>query len=379
MATLLAIELLDELVFGAREAAWPLIRDDLSLSYTQIGLLLSVPNLVSLVVEPVLGIASVTWRRRALVLGGGLCFALALGLAAGAPSFWVLLVAFSLLYPASGAFVSLSQAALMDLEPGRREHNMARWTFAGGVGVVLGPLALAGLALVGLGWRELFVAFAVAALGLVLLLRRSPESTDGEERPRLRDALRAIRSREVFRWLFLLELSDLLGDVLLGFLALYFVDAVGSSRATGGLAVAVWSGAGLAGAAAMIPLLRRVDGLRYLRLSAVVSFGLFVGFLLVDGVGAKLLLVGALAAVNAGWYSVLQARLYGALDGKSGLVLTVGALFPLNVVLPLGIALLAERWGLQAALWPLLAAPVALILLLPRAPTGAYDAGRRAR
>jgi hypothetical protein len=32
VATLLAIELLDELVFGAREAAWPLIRDELSLS-----------------------------------------------------------------------------------------------------------------------------------------------------------------------------------------------------------------------------------------------------------------------------------------------------------------------------------------------------------
>jgi hypothetical protein len=37
VATLLAIELLDELVFGAREAAWPLVRDELSLSYTQSG------------------------------------------------------------------------------------------------------------------------------------------------------------------------------------------------------------------------------------------------------------------------------------------------------------------------------------------------------
>jgi FSR family fosmidomycin resistance protein-like MFS transporter len=366
VATLLAIELLDELVFGAREAAWPLIRDDLSLSYTQIGLLLAVPNLVSLVVEPMLGVASVTWRRRVLVLGGGLCFALALALAAGAPAFWTLLVAFSLLYPASGAFVSLSQAALMDLEPDRREHNMARWTFAGGVGVVLGPLALAGFVWIGLGWRELFVGFAILALALVLRVRRSPDSAEAGERPRLRDALRTIRRREVFRWLLLLELSDLLGDVLLGFLALYLVDAVEASPATGGLAVAVWSGAGLAGAAAMIPLLRRVDGLRYLRASAAVSAVLFVGFLLVPGVQAKLLLVAAIAVVNAGWYSVLQARLYGALDGKSGLVLTVGALFPLNAFLPLGIAAAAERWGLDAALWPLLAAPLALLLLVPR-------------
>ena len=76
------------------------MRDDLSLSYAEIGLLLSVPNAVSLVVEPVLGLISVTGRRRLLVLGGGLVFAAALALAAGAPSFAVLLVAFSALYPA---------------------------------------------------------------------------------------------------------------------------------------------------------------------------------------------------------------------------------------------------------------------------------------
>ena len=245
------------------------------------------PSLVSLVVEPVLGLASVTWRRRALVLGGGVAFAAALALAAGAPSFWVLLAAFSLLYPASGAFVSLSQAALMDLEPERHEENMARWTFAGAVGVVLGPLLLAGFALAGLDWRALFLGFSVVALGLVVIVRRSPESNDGEERPRLREALRAITRREVFRWLFLLELSDLLLDVLLAYLALYFVDVAGASRATGGLAVAVWSGAGLVGAAAVIPLLRRVDGLRYLRTSAVVTAVLFAAFLLVPSVGRE--------------------------------------------------------------------------------------------
>jgi FSR family fosmidomycin resistance protein-like MFS transporter len=232
--------------------------------------------------------------------------------------------------------------------------------------VVLGPVALAAFVLVGLGWRELFAGFAVLAVALVLLLRRSPEPEVEDERPRLREALRALRRREVFRWLVLLELSDLLLDVFLGFLALYLVDEVGASWATGGLAVAVWSGAGLVGAAAMIPLLRRVDGLRYLRASAAATAVLFVGFLLAPGVGIKLVLVAAIAAVNAGWYPVLKARLYGALDGGSGLVLTVGALFPLNAVLPLGIAALAQRWGLEVALWPLLAAPLALLLLVPR-------------
>ena len=324
------------------------------------------PSVVSLVVEPVLGVVAVTWRRRVLVLAGGAAFAVALAVAAGAPTFWVLLLAFSLLYPASGAFVSLSQASLMDMQPERREHNMARWTFAGAVGAVTGPLLLAGVVWLGLGWRELFLGFAVLAGLLVLLARRAPDDGTDGERPRVRDALRVLIRRDVFRWLFLLELSDLLLDVLMGFLALYFVDEVGTSTGTAGLAVAVWTGAGLLGAAAMIPLLRRLDGLRYLRASAAITGALFVAFLLAPGTPAKLALVAAIAVVNAGWYPVLQARLYDALGPASGLALTVGALFPLNAVLPLGIAVLAEQFGLSVALWPLLAAPVALLLLVPR-------------
>ena len=352
-------------MFGAREAAWPAIRDDLSLSYAEIGLLLAVPSLVSVVVEPVLGVVAATWRRRALVLGGGAGSAVALALAAGAPSLWVLLVAFALLYPASGAFVSLSQASLMDLEPERREHNMARWTFAGSVGAVVGPLLLAAGAWVGLGWRGLFAAFAMLALVLVARARSLPGDVDGE-RPRVRAALRAIGRREVFRWLFLLELSDLLLDVFLGFLALYLVDEAGASLGTASIAVAVWTGAGLVGSAVVIPLLSRVDGLRYLQASAAVTVPLFVALLLVPSLPVKLALVAALGLVNAGWYPVLKARLYQALGDASGLVLTVGALFPLNAVLPLGIAALAERFGLGTALWPLLAAPVALLLFVPR-------------
>jgi FSR family fosmidomycin resistance protein-like MFS transporter len=274
-------------------------------------------------------------------------------------------VAFVVLYPASGAFVSLSQASLMDLEPERREHNMARWTLAGSVGAAAGPFLLALFVWSGLGWRALFGAFALLALGLVLLVR-APAGDVDEERPRVREALRALRRWEVFRWVFLLEVSDLLLDVFLGFPALYFVDVVGTSDAIGSIAVGIWTGAFLVGSALAIPFLRRFDGLRYLRVSSVASAALFVAFLLVPSTTGKLALVAALGVVNAGWYPVLKARLYDALHGASGLVLTVGALFPLNAVLPLAIAALAERFGLEVALWPLLVAPVALLILVPR-------------
>ena len=49
-------------------------------------------------------------------------------------------------------FVSLSQASLMDTSPDRHDQNMARWTLAGSLGVVAGPLLLAGAAFFGSGW-----------------------------------------------------------------------------------------------------------------------------------------------------------------------------------------------------------------------------------
>src|SRR5437588_2184293 len=75
--TLLLVEFLDEVVFGVREAAWPLMRDDLRLTYTQVGVILSVPPFVGNLVEPSFGILSDVWRRRALVLAGGVAFAAA--------------------------------------------------------------------------------------------------------------------------------------------------------------------------------------------------------------------------------------------------------------------------------------------------------------
>ncbi|HEY9282423.1 MAG TPA: MFS transporter, partial [Pyrinomonadaceae bacterium] len=135
---LLAVEFLDELTFGTGEAAWPLVRDDLALGYAEIGLLLSVPRIFGNLVEPPLFIAAETAGRRAFIVGGGVFFALSLSLIAASAGFWSLLLALMLLHPAAGAFVSLSQAALMDAQPARREQNMARWAFAGSAGQVFG-------------------------------------------------------------------------------------------------------------------------------------------------------------------------------------------------------------------------------------------------
>src|SRR5687767_5971870 len=118
----LLIEFLDELVFGVGEIALPFIRNDLNLTYTQIGLLLSLPGIIAAFIEPFLGILGDVWKRRALIVVGGVLFTISLFLTSISFSFILLLSSFILFFPSSGAFVSLSQANLMDSDTTRHEQ-----------------------------------------------------------------------------------------------------------------------------------------------------------------------------------------------------------------------------------------------------------------
>jgi FSR family fosmidomycin resistance protein-like MFS transporter len=372
----LLIELLDELVFGVNQAAWPLIRTDLRLSYLQIGLLLSVPRIVAAILEPLLGILGDAWKRRLLILGGGIFFALACLLTGFSTGFIFLLAALCIFYPSSGAFVSLSQASLMDSDPDRHEQNMARWTLAGSLGVVLGPLLLSGLAFAGFGWRGVFIVLAgLSSLVLLFVWQRLPKTPPGlrlmpsfkEVWSGLRGALAALRGGEALRWLVLLQFSDLMLDVLLGFLALYFVDVARLTAAQAALGIAVWSGLGLLGDFLLIPLLEKMGGLDYLRWSVLVELLLFPAFLLFPNPLVKFILLGLLGLFNSGWYAILKGRLYSSMPGKSGTVMTLDSLFSLlGTLLPFGIGLAAQFFGLRLAMWLLLLGPIALLLGLPR-------------
>ncbi len=223
--TILAVEFVDELVFGVREAAWPLIRDELTLSYTQIGALLSIPGVIGNILEPALALAGDVWNKRHIILVNGLLMALAIGYAGDTGRSF-----------ASGGFVSLSEAHPMDLSPDRHEKNMARWSVAGAIGT--GALAIT-------QWT------------------RDHESTPRGYRSigeGVAGALSALRSASILRWLALLQISDLMLDVLFGFIALYFVDVAGSDPALASISVAVWTGGGLAGSLLLVKYIEKLGG-----------------------------------------------------------------------------------------------------------------------
>lgn len=380
--TLLLIEFLDEFVFGAAEAAWPLIRDDLRLSYLQIGLLLTIPDIFGNLIEMPLGILADIWKRRFIVLTGGVMFALACYCTAISGSFFPLLLSTMLFHPASGAFVSMSQATLMDSDPARHDQNMARWTLAGSIGVVAGTLLLGGAVQLGFSWRSVYVIFGTLAVVLVFVASRfkfpngaagHQDDEDEDDEPitgfgdGARRALAAMRRPEIWRWIMLLEMADLLADVLLGFLALYLVDVGQLTPAQAGLAVGFKTIIDIVGDAAVIPVLERVDSLTYLRISAMLEIGAFAAFLLVPGFVPKMLLIALVSLLNSGWYAILTGRLYSAMPGQSGTVTTVGNVIGMaGSFIPLAIGVAANEFGIQTAMWLLILGPIALVIGLPR-------------
>jgi FSR family fosmidomycin resistance protein-like MFS transporter len=247
---------------------------------------------------------------------------------------------------------------------------------AGSLGVVIGPLLLSALLTIGLGWRPAFGFLAASAILILLLAwKRIPAQGDSKAPlpelklvfDGLRSAFSALRNRSVLRWLVLLEFADLMDDVLYGFLPLYFVDVVGFTTVEAAASVAIWTGVGLLGDFLIIPLLEKVKGIDYLRWSVLIELVMFPAFLLVPVPWLKLVVAGLMGFSNAGWYAILKANMFSTMPGQSGIAQAlnnVSGMF--GKLLPFGIGLAAQAFGLGPAMWLLLAGPLALLVGLPR-------------
>jgi FSR family fosmidomycin resistance protein-like MFS transporter len=369
----LLIEFFDELAFTVEGAALPILRTDLALSYTQIGILLGATAVSAGLIEPLIMLLGDTRWRRELILGGGLAVAATFGAVAIAWGFPPLLVAFALGSPASGAFVILSQATLMDLNPGRQPQAMARWSLAGSLGSLLGPLLLAAVLFAGVSWRWSFVGMAAGSLLLVALLRRRPFPPDmpihrqTDASSLLKGLWQAVTDPALLRWFVLLELSDMLLDRFTLYVPLYFTDVVGVSAAQASLVASLLMLSGLASDFLTVRLLERMPGRRLVRISGALVALLYAVWLWLPGIFTKLILLVLIGIARLGWYAVLQGEAYATRPHRSGTVMAVNALAAFGAgALSAGLGYAAERLGLGAAMWLLIVGPLALALFMPR-------------
>lgn len=375
---LLLVEMFDEMAYGFEPSAAPAIRAELGLSFGQIGLLFGLPGLLNAFLEPgVLLLGDGPWRRR-LILMGGLLLGGAFLATAAAQTLALLLAAAVVAYPASGAFVSLSQATLVDASPGREAPMMARWTAAGSIGSLLGPAIIAGSLVLGAGWRLPYALAGAIGIALALLTHAGPQApahpppAGGRSLGQLIGvALEMARDRAMRRWILLLQVSDLMLDILSGYAGLYLVGVAGLGPASAALALGGMTAAGLAADLASIWLLERIPGRRILRVGAILAAAVYPILLAAPWAGVKVALLLLIRLLTLGWYPVLQGEAYAAAPGRSGAMLAFSSVAGvIGAALAWLVGALAELAGLQAAMWLILLAPVSLILFLPSPKDG---------
>ncbi len=165
----------DLIGFGIVFPILPRYAEDLRISPAVIGLVVASFSLAQLVFSPVLGRLSDRFGRKPVLIMSLCGTAVGSVITGLAGSVWLLLLG-RLIDGASGASVSVAQAAVADVAaPEDRPRLFGLLGAAFGVGFVLGP-AIATLAALDGPHIPFFVAAAIAGTNAVLAVRRLPET-----------------------------------------------------------------------------------------------------------------------------------------------------------------------------------------------------------
>ena len=376
-ALLLCMGMVDELVAGLPIVALPLLRDRLGLNYAQIGLLFTAGALSGMVFEPLINLFSDRRAKKPWILWGLLTLVVAFGVIGNTTSYWLLMLAFVVYWPAGGMASGLSQAALIDAVPGEEARTMTRWTLLSGIGDFLSPLMVATFVALHLGWTALcWLAMACWLIAALLLapLRfptrsATQEESEDAETTSLWTSLReALRDPLLLRWSALSLIPTMLDEVFLGFVTLYLRDALHVGEAGIALVLTLQMLASFASLFLLDRLLQS-RGLRPVRLLTYLALCTSVGVLGLLFAHSLWLVIVSLLVISgscAGWYPLAKAEAYARRPTSSGIVRTVISLgAPFEMALPGVIGLISANFGVLAGLGVLGLAPLLVLALLP--------------
>jgi len=158
-----------------------IIREDYGVSYTELGLALTVSNVVSTVFQTPAGFLVDRMSARVVLIVGLLMGAGGLAVAGLVNSFWVFVLMFGVVGLGNTAYHPADYALLSQHVPAERAGRVFSFhTFAGMLGNAAAPASLVYLHSI-MGWRGAFVA--AAALGLIaaviLVVQGEPQTAPG--------------------------------------------------------------------------------------------------------------------------------------------------------------------------------------------------------
>jgi MFS transporter, FSR family, fosmidomycin resistance protein len=352
----------------------PLLRDQVSMSYTEVGLLFSAGALSSMILEPAVNILSdLTASKKYWVIGAMAVLAGAFLLAGLAHSFAVLLIAFALLYPANDIADSAIQTSLIDDEPSKSTRTLTRLAYFGNMGDFLAPVTIAVVAFLALGWSTLCLLAAVIWLAVVRLMLFQPfpavtrhEHEQKHQGSRVLAGMRiAIRNPVLFCWVLMAIFPIMLDEVFRSFAGLYLKDTLQMETDEVEVLLAIETGSGFAGLFITEVLLSRGAPIRWMLFwsAAIVFFGM-VGLLLTRQWEVAVVMLCLAGAGSIAWFPLARAEVYHRLPGYSGTgraLLSLGA--PVNAILPSVVGFIAGAYGITAGLGFLTLAPLGILVL----------------
>jgi MFS family permease len=368
LLSLLFIRFADEWFTFFPAGALEPMRSELDLPYAQVGLILA-----SLSAGGLLGhgfsVAADYVDRRLLASGGAFVYGLCLvGFAVG-HSFWFLVAVGVIWGAASDAFIAGCEVTLVRLYPEHLAPVLGRINAYGAVGDLLGPLTLAGAALVGISWRGVFAmgGTLMLAYAAILLIQKFPNVPLVPEAPPPVAAIAAVlRDSQIIRLALVDALFSLLDEPFQGYTIAFFERVRGQPPALATVIVAGWVIAGVVGFLA-VPVFSKRSSAR----SLLLGFGVTIAVAVVIIVIAPFVSLQAIAALVFGFgaavfYAVLQATVLGIQPERAG---TVGAVVStiglLGLAFPTLVGSVADRFGLTAGLLLYAAvSPLMLVLLV---------------
>jgi MFS transporter, Spinster family, sphingosine-1-phosphate transporter len=181
LGLLLAVNLLNYIDRQVLFAVFPLIKIDLRLSDTALGLLGSAFMMSYMLLAPLFGWLGDRWSRVKLASGGLVVWSLATGLAGFAPGYRTLLAARATVGVGEASFGTVSPGLIADFFPKERRGEILSWFYVAiPVGSALGYL-LGGVLGQRYGWHAAFWMVGVPGLLLAIpiaLLRTPPRGGD---------------------------------------------------------------------------------------------------------------------------------------------------------------------------------------------------------
>lgn len=370
---LVLVRFADEWVSFFPSGALEPIRADLALSYAQIGLVVAAIPAGGLIGNG-FSVAADYVDRRLLASGGALVVGLAaLGFAFG-QTFILLLTAAFAWGLAGTAFVAGCEVSLVQLFRDDLAAVLGRANAFGAIGDLLGPLTLAAVVGIGLGWRSAF-GFGGAFMllyAVVLATREFPRTRPEPVAPSetlapsvVAEIIAVARDRTIVRLALIDGLFGLLDEPFQGFTIAYLERVRDLAPALATLVVAGWVVAGMIG----FWVVPRFTA-RFAPRALLFGFGAAIAaavILLVFGPFVPLQALGAAAFGFSGavFYAILQATYLGARPERAGTVNAVVSTIGLfDIAFPTLVGAVIDTRGLEAGLGLYAAVPLLILALL---------------